>query len=212
MIKNTKTKEEIERVLDSIDIMPAKNNREAYQLWTSTNWAVQSRAAYEAIKVFESNPKKVIEYYGLKKSYDGLGLNLARISKDIWVPKRAYNEGWNNEQLPFEIFAGDEYNIFFGKKGWNEAKEKEVVYKVLYPHRYKFGDKLDLFLNDASWRESAKEYSFLALNTLKETANEVILSEDKKIDEYFVERKSKKGEECLNTICKIADLYLNEMK
>ena len=182
-----------------------------YPFFTATERSIHGRTAYEMLKRFEKGQDICKNYdFGRDESLrEGIPLSLVKISKNIWVPENYKKKLFSYENpffKSFELFETDEYNAFMQ----TYSKEKQdLIKRVLYcedENRGVIGKKLNLFLENPAWREDAKRYSRLLLETLNSNYknNEFL--------KLYNDSTSERAKQGFKAIDLITSLYLDEMK
>ncbi|MGV8162843.1 MAG: hypothetical protein ACP5N2_05945 [Candidatus Nanoarchaeia archaeon] len=182
-----------------------------YRFWNALHHSINARTSYEIILEFEKGENVLEKFdFGLGKTNNGgIPVSLDKVSKNIWIPKNyisRMHEHGKDKFYMFTLFDEDVYNSLLSQL--NE-EESDLTSKILYckgKNGEKLGNKADLFLNDSSWRKSAKEFCVLLLQKINAKYN------NQEINNLYSNHNPEKAKRANDASALISEMYLSELK
>jgi hypothetical protein len=208
-----KTKQFIEKTMRDYDLGNDIVQVSLSPIWNAAMRSIEGRVSYEFLKRLEEGENVFDNYkFPQKPSFDmGIPISFKKVPKSIWIPNR-YKERMSNAKDDFyktiNLFNRDTLNEF----NWNPDMPKDelsMIRKILNckdEDGKNLGNKLNLFLEDSSWRKSAKDYSVFLLKYINSN------SKNPEYIQHHFYPNSKETKQAFKAIDLITSIYLDEMK
>lgn len=153
----------------------------SFDNYQRVNTAVIARAEWEMLKIAEDLGDKIISEYQLKEGAQyGIVLDWDKLSKRFWIPSYFLDHAYvfapdmkNNASC---IFSSDEINqlpyhtqdgfVVGGLRGNPRQGNRPLNTLVEIVLRQEPKKKIKLLTTDEKWRESARKYSLIYLNSI----------------------------------------------